>query len=389
MKRALFQLQYEIPRADEYTEQGTEHGARLTVDDIDDPAVRATLGAAHTLSYREWLRWLQEHRESMPTVAVLPLTSTTPESARYRIGNRKPRLTVVTRPLQTIEGLNEYLYTLNDLLDNNDLLLCHAMSARLKRELVMRRYPWGIAHGIAAWNYLWHRVCPKLRLTRNLYFTLTHGKDRTFNRVEILGRLYRAGFEVEDEGFIHGEFFITARKAMPPVDDTPPTGSPIIHLRRIGKGGKEIVVHKFRTMYTYSEYIQPYIFLHQKLAGGGKFKDDYRVNFWGRLMRSLWLDELPMAWNLIRGDIKLVGVRPLSPHYFSLYSKEMQELRIKTKPGLLPPFYYERTTPVTLDEVQESERRYIEAYLKKPFATDWRYFWGIVGNIVLRRKRSK
>ena len=208
------------------------------------------------------------------------------------------------------------------------------------------------------------------------------------NRVELIGRLYRAGFEVLDENFHDGEFFLTAQKVKDPVDDMAPTGSPLIHLRRIGLNGKEIVVHKFRTMYTYSEYVQPYIYHYQSLERGGKFKDDYRVNFWGRVLRRTWLDELPMIWNMLRGDMKLVGVRPLSRQYFSLYTPEMQELRIKAKPGLLPPFYYERKTPETLDEVQESERRYMEAYLKAPFATDWKYFWGIIGNIVFHRKHS-
>ena len=126
----------------------------------------------------------------------------------------------------------------------------------------------------------------------------------------------------------------------------------------------------------------------QSLERGGKFKDDYRVNFWGRLLRRVWLDELPMVWNLVRGDLKLVGVRPLSHQYFNLYSPEVQQLRIQTKPGLLPPFYYEEHTPETLEDVQESERRYLEAYLQKPFATDWRYFWGIVGNILFHKKHS-
>ena len=191
-----------------------------------------------------------------------------------------------------------------------------------------------------------------------------------------------------DEQFRQGEFFVTARKVKAPVDDIAPTGSPIIHLRRVGKDGKMIVVHKFRTMYTYSEYIQSYIFQYQNLQSGGKFKNDYRINFWGRLLRKIWLDELPMVWNMLRGDIKLVGVRPLSNQYFSLYTPEMQQLRTRTKPGLLPPFYYERHTPETIDEVQASERRYLEAYLKHPFLTDWRYFWGIIGNIILRKKHS-
>ncbi len=150
-----------------------------------------------------------------------------------------------------------------------------------------------------------------------------------------------------------------------------------------------IVVHKFRTMYTYSEYIQSYIFQYQNLQTGGKFRDDYRINFWGKILRRTWLDEFPMVWNMLCGDIKLVGVRPLSRQYFSLYTPEMQALRTRTKPGLLPPFYYDRHTPETIEEVQESERRYLEAYLQHPFRTDWRYFWGIVGNIIFHRKRSK
>jgi hypothetical protein len=68
---------------------------------------------------------------------------------------------------------------------------------------------------------------------------------------------------------------------------------------------------------------------------------------------------------------------------------EMQKLRTRVKPGMLPPFYYEKKTPVGLDEIQASERRYIEAYLKNPFMTDWRYFWGTLANILFRRKSSK
>jgi hypothetical protein len=45
--------------------------------------------------------------------------------------------------------------------------------------------------------------------------------------------------------------------------------------------------------------------------------------------------------------------------------------------------------PQTLEEVQESERKYIEAYMKATFRTDWKYFWRIVKNIVFKKKRSK
>jgi lipopolysaccharide/colanic/teichoic acid biosynthesis glycosyltransferase len=106
-------------------------------------------------------------------------------------------------------------------------------------------------------------------------------------------------------------------------------------------------------------------------------------------MRKLWIDELPMFINFLKGEIKLVGVRPLSRHYFSLYSPEMQELRTKVKPGLLPPFYYDKQTPKTIEEVQASERRYVEAYLRHPFLTDIRYFFGTISNIIFHGKTSK
>ena len=382
--KTLFRLQYEMPA---YTEAEARNGAKLDPRKVDDEQVRHYLQTTATMGFKEDMKWLSS-QPANDAVAVIPITTATPEALAYRMEGRNPQLVYLLRPLHTIELLDEYLAALNRLVDNGTMVCCHAMTSRLKRALTKVRYPWGVWHCVIVWQYLWHRVFPKLKATRWLYFSITKGKNRTFHRVEIMGRICRAGFEVLDENFREGEFFVVARKIHEPVDDKAPTGSPIIHLRRIGLGGKEIVVHKFRTMYTYSEYIQSYIFEHQHLNAGGKFKNDYRVNFWGRILRRTWLDELSMVWNLICGDIKLVGVRPLSPHYFSLYTPEMQQLRTRTKPGLLPPFYYEKETPVELDDVQASERRYLEAYFKRPFATDWRYFWGIIGNIFFHRKHS-
>ena len=388
MKKALFQLQYEIEDRKAYSEQGAEQGAKLSVDEIGNEAVRSILQQTSTLSQKELLRWLSANQERFPEMVAVPLTTSTPEALQYRVGDRRPKLLVLTRPLHTQEDLNRFLYMANSLLDEGAFLSCHSMTAALKRQMLKKKYPWGV-RALAVWaDYLWNRVAPKMKLTHKLYYSLTHGKSRTFTRVEILGRLYRAGFEVIDEQFRYGEFFVVARKTKAPVDDNPPLGSPIIHLRRKGKGGKEIIVHKFRTMYNYSEYIQPYVYQYQHLQSGGKFKDDYRVSSMGRFLRRTWLDELPMVWNMLRGDMKLVGVRPLSNQYFSLYTPEMQELRTRTKPGLLPPFYYEAKSPETLDDIQASERRYLEAYLKAPLRTDWKYFWGIVGNILFRRKHS-
>ena len=389
MKNGLVQLQYEIDPRRPYTEYGSDNGAKLAIDNIADDEVREVLQRMSVMNYKEVLKYLYGlMSQDNASMTVVPFSTCTPEALNYRLEGRSPRLLLFLRPLHTIQMLDEYLAEANKHVEDGTILWCHSMTAVLKHKLIRSRYPWGIGHLLTAIHYLWHRVCPKLRATHSIYFAITKGRNRTFNRVEVLGRIYRAGFEVIDEQFRDGEFFVVARKIQPAINDIAPTGSPIIHLRRIGKDGKEIVVHKFRTMYTYSEYIQPYVYRYQSLDRGGKFKDDYRVNIWGKVLRRIWLDELPMVWNMLQGDMKLVGVRPLSRQYYSLYTPELQAMRIKTKPGLLPPFYYESKTPETLEEVQESERRYLEAYLKAPFKTDWKYFWGIVGNILLRRKHS-
>ena len=161
----------------------------------------------------------------------------------------------------------------------------------------------------------------------------------------------------------------------------------IVKLRRIGKNGDYIWVYKFRTMFAYSEYLQTYVYNNNNLQVGGKFRDDYRITDWGRWMRKSWFDELPMLINVVKGQLKLVGVRPLSEQYFELYDPELRDLRIKYKPGMLPPFYADM--PETLEEIQESERKYLESYGKHPFRTDWKYFWNIVRTILFRHKRSQ
>ena len=84
--------------------------------------------------------------------------------------------------------------------------------------------------------------------------------------------------------------------------------------------------------------------------------------------------------------MKLVGVRPLSRQYYGLYPKDMQERRIKFKPGLIPPFYVDM--PKTFDEIVESERKYLDKYEKNRFTTDVSYFFKAMWNIFFRKARS-
>lgn len=230
------------------------------------------------------------------------------------------------------------------------------------------------------------RVFPKVPLTKKVYFWMTKGKNRVLSIAETFGRLYSCGFEIIDEQYINGDLYFVVRKTKQPIFPENPTYGPLITLKRHGKDGKLFNVYKLRTMHAYSEYLQEYVYKKNKLEDGGKFKDDFRVTTEGKFFRKFWLDELPMIINIFKGDMKIVGVRPLSSHYFNLYSEDLKAKRTKSKPGLIPPFYADM--PKSLEEIMESEMRYLEAYEKHPHLTDIRYFVKAWANILIKRARS-
>ena len=296
---------------------------------------------------------------------------------------------IVKDKLNHIARLNDFLDEWNHQMKVGDHFECSAITADQEYAAIRRNYPLGIGHILVPLSYIWHDMLPKLKFTRRFYFAVSGERHRSYSYTEILGRICRAGFRIVKEDSRHGFLHVLAEKKSEPLERNDSTVSPILKLNRVGKDGKWIQVYKFRTMYSYSQYLQDYVYERNKLNQSGKLTNDFRVNFWGRVMRPIWLDELPMLWNVIKGEMKWVGVRPLSEHFFSLYTPEMQALRTKVKPGMFPPFYYERKTPQGLDEIQASERRYVEAYLAHPFLTDMRYFWGTIYNILIRRKTSK
>ncbi|MDO9154483.1 MAG: sugar transferase, partial [Paludibacter sp.] len=220
-----------------------------------------------------------------------------------------------------------------------------------------------------------------------IYFIFSQCKNRIISKAEVFGRFYCFGYEIVSDKKIGKINFAVAQRTKQPESFIKRTYGPFIKLRRTGKNGKIFNVYKMRTMHPYSEYLQKYIYKNNRLAAGGKFNHDLRINTLGKCMRKYWIDELPMLLNLIKGEMKIVGVRPLSVQYFNLYSKELQEKRVKFKPGLLPPFYADM--PKTLDEIQDSEMKYLTEYeTKGQLRTDLKYFFLILKNILLKKARS-
>lgn len=99
-------------------------------------------------------------------------------------------------------------------------------------------------------------------------------------------------------------------------------GSPVLFKqKRPGKDEKIFTLYKFRTM------------TDQRDENGDLLPDDVRLTKFGKLLRSTSLDELPEAWNILKGDMSVVGPRPLLVQYLPLYSKH-QERRHEVRPGL-------------------------------------------------------
>ena len=291
--------------------------------------------------------------------------------------------------LNHIPRLNDFLDNCNHEMDLGDQLECMAFTSHQEYIHIKKTFPPGLSNVIIFLQYVWHTMFPKIKMTQKFYFFVTRDRHRTYSHTEILGRICRAGFKIVREENRHGILHVIAQKRSEPLERNESCVSPILKMKRVGKDGKWIEVYKFRTMHSYAQYLQDYVYEMNKLNHNGKLANDFRVNVWGKILRPIWLDELPMLWNVVQGDMKWVGVRPLTEHFFSLYTPEMQQLRTRVRPGMLPPFYYEKKTPQGLDEIQDSERRYIESYLSHPLLTDWRYFWGTLYNIFIKMKRSK
>jgi lipopolysaccharide/colanic/teichoic acid biosynthesis glycosyltransferase len=237
-------------------------------------------------------------------------------------------------------------------------------------------------------HYMGRRVLPKLKGLRKLSRLLNIPVD--MSKSEVMGRLIYHGLEIMHIHETPREtIFVARRHASSNPSETAPLPSEglLFTMRRVGKNGQPIKVYKFRSMHPYAEYAQEYVHKVQGLDEGGKFKDDFRVSTGGRLIRKYWIDEIPMLFNLLKGDIKLIGVRPISEHYFGLYPPEVRAVRTRHKPGLLPPFYAD--LPKTLDEIVASELNYLEAYERAPLKTDLIYLKRIVKNILLNKARSK
>ena len=104
--------------------------------------------------------------------------------------------------------------------------------------------------------------------------------------------------------------------------------------KRVGKDGKEFDMYKFRSMVVNAEELKEKLAAQNEMSGPMfKMKDDPRVTKVGKFIRKTSIDELPQLWNVLKGDMSLVGPRPSLPKEVAQFEDWMHK-RLEVKPGL-------------------------------------------------------
>lgn len=147
-------------------------------------------------------------------------------------------------------------------------------------------------------------------------------------------------------------------------------GPPIMfRQQRPGLHGKPFTIYKFRTM------------LDARDANGNLLPDSERLPTFGRKLRSTSLDELPELWNVLRGDMSLVGPRPLLMRYYPYFTDE-ERARFLVRPGITGLAQVSGRNELNWDLRIASDVRYVRHY---SFAADLRILLLTVWRVVARQ----
>ena len=147
-------------------------------------------------------------------------------------------------------------------------------------------------------------------------------------------------------------------------------GSPVVFRQpRGGHQGRHFVIWKFRTMRDACD------------ADGEPLSDGLRLTRFGKLLRSLSLDELPQLWNVVRGDMSIVGPRPLRIEYLDRYTPQ-QARRHEVTPGITGWAQVNGRNAISWEEKFELDVWYVD---HQSFALDLSILWRTFVEVLSRK----
>ena len=149
-----------------------------------------------------------------------------------------------------------------------------------------------------------------------------------------------------------------------------PGASPIFAQTRVGRDGKEFTFYKFRSMIPHAESHLEELLPENEMCGPVfKIRDDPRMTRFGRFIRKCSIDELPQLYNVLRGDMSIVGPRPALPREVAQYDDYAMQ-RLIVSPGLTCYWQIQpNRNQLSFDEWLELDLKYIR---ERSFLTDWK-----------------
>lgn len=154
-------------------------------------------------------------------------------------------------------------------------------------------------------------------------------------------------------------------------------GPALFRQKRLGMNQKVFTVYKFRTMCDHAF----------EKGGVASSEHDMRITKVGKVLRKTSLDELPQMFNIINGEMAIIGPRPILPFEFDDYKdNERYAHRYDAKPGMFCTVDLDLRATATREQQFEMDAEYVD---KMSFGLDFKVFFGIIKTVVLGKNVYK
>lgn len=159
-----------------------------------------------------------------------------------------------------------------------------------------------------------------------------------------------------------------------------PGASPIFAQTRVGRDGKTFTFYKFRSMCPNAEaQLESLLDANEMQGPTFKIKDDPRITRVGKFIRRTSIDELPQLWNVLKGEMSIVGPRPGLPREVEQYDDYAKQ-RLLVTPGLTCYWQVQpNRNSLTFDEWVDLDVKYIR---ERSFRTDWKIILATFGAVL-------